>query len=87
MIAVALKFLPEKNSAPIVVASGAGYLGEKINEIALANDVPIVKDKDLSSTLLRVPVGQEIPETLYKSVAVVFSFLYKLENELKSKRI
>ena len=37
MIAVALKFLPEKNSAPIVVASGAGYLGEKINEIALAN--------------------------------------------------
>jgi len=53
----------------------------------LANDVPIVKDKDLSSTLLRVPVGQEIPETLYKSVAVVFSFLYKIENELKSKRI
>ncbi|MBP6740937.1 MAG: EscU/YscU/HrcU family type III secretion system export apparatus switch protein [Leptospiraceae bacterium] len=87
MIAVALKFLPEKDSAPIVVASGSGFLGERISEIAMANDVPIVKDEGLSSTLLRVPVGQEIPETLYKSVAVVFSFLYKLENELKSKRI
>ena len=87
MIAVALKFLPEKDSAPIVVASGSGFLGERISEIAMGALSFSVKDKDLSSTLLRVPVGQEIPETLYKSVAVVFSFLYKIENELKSKRI
>ena len=87
MIAVALKFLPDEDSAPIIVASGAGFLGEKINEIALASHVPVVKDEALSSTLVKLPIGEEIPETLYKSVAVVFSFLYKLENELKSKRI
>ncbi len=87
MNAVALKFLPDKDNAPVVVASGAGFLGDKIQEIAEANAVPIVKDEFLSSTLMRVPVGQEIPEDLYKSVAVVFSFLYKLENELKSRRI
>ncbi|MBK8395995.1 MAG: EscU/YscU/HrcU family type III secretion system export apparatus switch protein [Leptospiraceae bacterium] len=83
MNAVALKFIPEKDNAPIVVASGTGYLGEKIKEIADANNVPIVKDEFLASTLMRVPVGHEIPESLYKAVATVFSFLYKLENELK----
>ncbi len=87
MNAVALKFLPDKDNAPVVVASGSGFLGDKIHEIAEANNIPIVKDEFLSSTLMRVPVGQEIPEDLYKSVAVVFSFLYKLENELKSRRI
>ncbi|MBP9885916.1 MAG: EscU/YscU/HrcU family type III secretion system export apparatus switch protein [Leptospiraceae bacterium] len=83
MKAVALMFLPDKNSAPVVVASGAGFLGNKIEEIAKANQVPIVKDEFLASTLLQVPIGQEIPEPLYKAVAVVFAFLYKLENELK----
>jgi len=83
MNAVALMFLPDKNSAPVVVASGAGFLGNKIEEIAKANQVPIVKDEILASTLLQVPIGQEIPESLYKAVAVVFGFLYKLENELK----
>lgn len=83
MKAVALMFLPDKNSAPVVVASGAGFLGNKIEEIAKANQVPIVKDEFLASTLLQVPIGQEIPESLYKAVAVVFGFLYKLENELK----
>lgn len=83
MNAVALQFLPDKNLAPIVVASGSGYLGDKIAEIALASQVPIVKDKFLSSTLLHVPIGEEIPEPLYKAVATIFAFLYKLENELK----
>ena len=87
MNAVALKFLPDKDNAPVVIASGAGFLGNRISEIAKANNVPVVKEEFLSSALMRVPVGQEIPEPLYKSVAVVFSFLYKLENELKSRRI
>lgn len=83
MNAIALKFVPEKDNAPVVVASGVGFLGDKIKEIANANNVPIIKDEFLTSTLIRVPVGQEIPESLYKAVATVFSFLYKLENELK----
>ena len=83
MNAVALKFLPDKDNAPVVVASGAGFLGEKIQEIAKANQVPIFKEEFLASALMQVKVGQEIPEPLYKAVAVVFSFLYKLENELK----
>ncbi len=87
MNAIALKFLPDKDNAPVVIASGAGFLGEKIHEIAKANDVPIVKEEFLSSALMQVPVGKEIPEALFKSVAVVFSFLYKLENELKSRRV
>lgn len=83
MNAIALKFVPEKNDAPVVVASGAGYLGDQIHRIATENKVKIVKDEVLASALIKVPVGQEIPEKLYKTVAVIFSFLYKLENELK----
>jgi flagellar biosynthesis protein len=87
MNAVALRFLPESDDAPVVVASGSGFLGEKIHNIAKANQVPVIKEEFLASTLMQVPVGQEIPEALYKSVAVVFGFLFKLENELKSKGI
>ncbi len=87
MNAIALRFLPESDNAPVVVASGAGFLGERIHEIAKSHKIPIVKEEFLSSALMQVPVGQEIPEALYKSVAIVFSFLHKLENELKSERI
>ncbi|HMV45347.1 MAG TPA: EscU/YscU/HrcU family type III secretion system export apparatus switch protein [Leptospiraceae bacterium] len=86
MNAVALKFIPEKDNAPRVIASGSGFLGDKIHQIAELNQVPILQDETLASSLLQVPVGKEIPEALYKSVAVVFSFLYKLENELKSRQ-
>ena len=42
MNAVALKFLPDKDNAPVVIASGAGFLGNRIGEIAKANNVPVV---------------------------------------------
>ena len=87
MNAIAIRFLPESDNAPVVVASGAGFLGERIHEIAKSHKIPIVKEEYISSALMQVPVGQEIPEALYKSVAIVFSFLHKLENELKSERI
>lgn len=84
MISVALKFIPEKNDAPVVVASGAGFMGEKIQEIAKQNDVKIVKDEGLAEALYQVPVGEEIPENLYKAVAVIFSYIYKLEKHIKT---
>lgn len=85
MNAVALKFIADKDKAPKVIASGSGFLGDKIHQLAKINNIPIFRDEILSSTLMNVPIDEEIPESLYQSVAVVFSFLYKLENELKSR--
>ena len=40
--AVALKYDPEKNGAPVVVASGMGYMAERITEAALDAGVPVL---------------------------------------------
>lgn len=84
MISVALQFLPESDQAPKIIASGEGFLGKKIFEIAKINKIPIVKDDQLAKMLYNEPIGTEIPENLYKAVAAIFSYIYKIENELKN---
>ncbi|MCB1177040.1 MAG: EscU/YscU/HrcU family type III secretion system export apparatus switch protein [Leptospiraceae bacterium] len=83
MIGVALKFHPGKDSAPVVVASGEGVLGELIKKIAKDNSVPIIKDPELANFLSKVPVGEEIPEKLYKAVVKIYLFIYKIEKDLR----
>jgi type III secretion system FlhB-like substrate exporter len=85
MIGVALKFLPENDSAPVVVAGGEGLLGDLILRIAQKAYVPVVKDPKLANALLKVPVGQEIPENLYKAVAKIYHFIFELEKDLQRK--
>ncbi len=41
--AVALKYNPDKNGAPVIVASGMGYLAEKITETAMEAGVPTIR--------------------------------------------
>lgn len=84
MIGIALKFLPQ-HSAPEVVASGDGYIGELIYRIGKNNSVPIYQNEELAKKLYEVPVGLEIPEELYKAVATVFAYILKLENDLNKK--
>lgn len=83
MISIALKFIPEKDNAPKIIASGEGFLGDKIYQIAKKKNIPIYKDPSLAKTLSNLPLDSEIPEPLYKAVALVFSYIYKIENELK----
>ncbi len=83
MISVALKFLPEKDIAPKIIASGEGFLGDKIYQIAKKKNIPIHKDPILSKALSNLPIDSEIPVSLYKAVALVFAFVYKIENRLK----
>ena len=49
--AVALKYDPEKNGAPVVVASGMGYMAERITEAALDAGVPVYEDDSLATLL------------------------------------
>jgi len=76
--AVALRYEPEKDNAPVVLAKGYGELAEKIIKIAKERNIPIVEDKDLISALIMVEVFEEIPPELYRAVAKVLVFIKTL---------
>ena len=80
--AVALKYDKDKSEAPIIVAKGINYLALKIKDIALESKIPIVEDPALARALYdQVEVEQEIPETFYKAIAEIFTFVYNLNNK------
>jgi flagellar biosynthesis protein len=80
--AAALKYAQESaDSAPVVVASGLGYVAEKIISIAQDNGVPIYHDDSLANLLSQLDAGTEIPPELYK--AIVDIYVYFLHFQLK----
>lgn len=76
--AVALRYDATKEQAPRVVASGVGHVAERILEIARANGVAVHEDPDLVRILAALDLGTEIPESLYRAVAEVLAFIYRL---------
>ena len=79
--AVALGYNRSQDNAPKVLANGAGEIANKIISLAKEHDIPIKEDPDLIEILSKVEVDQEIPPNLYKAVAEIFSFLYKITNK------
>lgn len=80
--AVALKYDKDKSEAPIVLAKGINFLALRIKDIALESKIPIVEDPVLARALYeQVEVEQEIPESLYKAIAEIFTFVYNLNNK------
>ncbi len=80
-LAVALKYDQKTMRAPVLVAKGARLLAEKIKEIARSNDIPIVENKPLAQMLYKAAeIGAEIPGHLYKAVAEVLAYVYRLKN-------
>ena len=80
--AVALKYDKDKTDAPVVLAKGIDFLALRIKDIALESKIPIVEDPALARALYdQVEVEQQIPETLYKAIAEIFTFVYNLNNK------
>ncbi|MTI85995.1 MAG: flagellar biosynthesis protein FlhB [Firmicutes bacterium] len=78
--AVALQYLEEKMPAPMVTAKGAGYLAQKIKEIAAEHEVPVIRQPELARALYhQTEPGQEIPAELYQAVAEIIATVYKLD--------
>ncbi|MCI8869101.1 MAG: hypothetical protein HFF39_00910 [Lawsonibacter sp.] len=71
--AVALQYEPG-DGAPVVVASGMGYMAEKIVEVAADSGVPIYEDNSLATILTQLKLGQEIPEELYKAIVEIYVY-------------
>ena len=80
-LAVALHY--DRTGAPRVVAKGKGTLGEKIIEVAKANNIPIEENEVLAGALSNVELGEEIPAELYKAVAEVLIFVLRLSGRVR----
>jgi flagellar biosynthesis protein len=79
--AVALKYEKEKDAAPRVVAKGRGSVAEKIIETARVHNVPLHEDKNLVEVLEALDLETEIPPELYRAVAEVLAFIYRLNGK------
>ncbi|MBN2055716.1 EscU/YscU/HrcU family type III secretion system export apparatus switch protein [bacterium] len=75
-IAVALSYDPGNMAAPKVVAKGREMLAGKIIARAKEHNVPVMRNVSLAHALLRMEVGDEIPEALYEAVAEVLNWVY-----------
>jgi flagellar biosynthesis protein len=80
-LAVALKY--EAPAAPRVTAVGRGELARRIVETARAADVPLADNPVLAVALSQVPLGEPIPESLYKAVAEVLTFILRASGKLR----
>jgi len=81
--AIALEYDPSED-APKVIASGRGYLADKIIEKAKESDVPVHRDDKLADTLSRLEIGDMIPPELYDVVAEILVFVDSMD-KLRSK--
>jgi flagellar biosynthetic protein FlhB len=79
--AVALRYALDSGGAPKMVAKGKNYLALRIRKKALEHQVPIVENPPLARALYEsAEVGQEIPASLYRAVAEILAYIYRLMN-------
>ena len=77
--AVAIRYQMEWTGAPKVVAKGKNYLALRIRQRALENQVPLIENPPLAQALYKsADIGQEIPAHLYRAVAEILAYVYRL---------
>ena len=76
--AIALSYEPDE-AAPKIIASGKGYLADKIIERAKEANIPLHKDEKLANTLSKLEIGDMIPKELYEVVAEILVFVDKMD--------
>lgn len=79
--AVALTYDEDRQAAPIIVASGMGYLAERILETAQKNNIPVYEDNSLATMLTQLELGSEIPEELYQAIVDIYVYFLNYKPE------
>jgi flagellar biosynthesis protein FlhB len=81
-LAIAIRYDQDNMNAPVVVAKGAGYVAEKIREIAAKHQIPIVENKPVAQVLYKIAnIGDMIPADLYRAVAEILAYVYRLKEK------
>ena len=73
------------NVAPKILSTATGTLLKNMLEIAAEHGIPVFKDKDLAELLYNLPAGSDVPQELFKAVAEVFAFCYRVNDSFKNK--
>lgn len=77
-VAVALKYDYEAMEAPKVVAKGKGFVADRIRELARANDIPIIENREVARALYdNCEPDEDIPPNMYQAVAEIIAYLYQ----------
>ena len=84
--AIALGYVPGNVQAPRVVAAGKGLMAERILAVAREHGIPEREDAMLAAALGKIEVGREIPPVLYRAVAEVLAFVYRLNQRVDAQR-
>jgi flagellar biosynthesis protein len=74
-IACALRYDPEQENAPRLLAKGRGHIAERILQIAKEEDIPIVRDASLADTLFQMELDTQIPEEMFDAVSEVLKWV------------
>lgn len=81
--AVALRYRPGFDAAPIVVARGRGATAQAIRELAQESNVPLLSYPQLTRAIyFTARSGQVIREDLYLAVATVLAFVFNLDRAM-----
>jgi flagellar biosynthetic protein FlhB len=79
--AVALKYDRDRMGAPQVVAKGMSLVAQRIRELAVDNQVPVVEAPPLARALYRhTEIGDQVPAALYTAVAEILAYVYQLNH-------
>ncbi|NNJ16620.1 flagellar biosynthesis protein FlhB [Pseudomonas putida CSV86] len=77
--AVALKYDPEKGSAPLLLAKGTDFIALKIREIAVQHNIQLLESPALARSIYHsTELEEEIPAGLYLAVAQVLAYVYQI---------
>ena len=80
-IAIALRYEPEQQDAPVVVAKGKRLIAERIRELARQSGVPIIENRPLARAMYdKVEPGLPIPVEFFMAVAEIMAYVYRLRN-------
>jgi type III secretion protein U len=85
-LAIALEYDEEKEPAPKIITMGLDAVAEEIIKVALANNIPIMRNIELAHTLYyKGKISAYIPEETYEAVAEILKWIGKLEKEAESE--
>jgi len=79
-IAIALQY--DGKNAPKVTAKGEDEIARHIKQVAREFDIPMYEDMLLAQVLAQIDLGDEIPKTLYITIARVIAFSYLMAGRI-----
>lgn len=84
-LAQAVALFYDGESAPVICATGEGEKAQEIIDAAMKHEIPLCDNEALINLLIRLELGDAIPESLYLSVAYIIALAYELQENVQEK--